>query len=269
MEQAAAPENLVLCTQCGGELHPDEGQIFLTCPYCSSTVYLDKARVVFHWYLAATLDENKARGALARWMSGNQTVKDLDTKAKLAEIQFEYFPIWYIKRRKPGGQDEVLLRPAAATSVTELQHLRLPAGDLRKYESSLDSQAHTPTVPVDTVVSWLKETNIPENELVERALVHIPLYTCKYIYNDQTYTALVDGATGTVLANIFPAKQEAPYAIAGAVSAVVFLCLALAPVAGILSGGNGTGIGIGVCVAGGIVAAPFLMALAAWVASRI
>lgn len=269
MEQAVAPSNIVHCPQCGGELNPDEGQIFLACPYCGSTVYLDKARVVFHWYLAATLDESKARGALARWMSGNQTVKDLDTKARLAGIQFEYFPLWYIKRRKPGGQEEVLLRPAAATSVTELQHLRLPAGDLRKYESSLDSQSHAPSVPMDTVVGWLKETNIPETELAERALVHIPLYTCKYIYQGRTYTALVDGATGVVFANIFPAKQEAPYAIAGALSAVIFLCLAVAPVAGALAGGNGTAIGAGVCVAGGIIAAPFLLALAAWVASRI
>lgn len=269
MEQSAAPKDLVLCTQCGGELHPDEGQIFLTCPYCGSTVYLDKARVVFHWYLAATLDESKARGALARWMSGNQTVKDLDTKARLVSIQFEYFPLWYIKRRKPGGKEDVLLRPAAATSVTELQHLRLPAGDLRKYASSLDSQSHTPTVPMDTVVGWLKEANIPEAELVERALVHIPLYSCKYTYQGQTYTALVDGATGVVFANIFPAKQEAPYAIAGALSALVFLCLAVAPVAGALYGGNGIAIGAGVCAAGGIVAAPFLLALAAWVASRI
>ena len=22
------------CAQCGGVLHPDEGQVFLTCPYC-------------------------------------------------------------------------------------------------------------------------------------------------------------------------------------------------------------------------------------------
>jgi predicted RNA-binding Zn-ribbon protein involved in translation (DUF1610 family) len=75
------PEDALTCAQCGGELHPDEGQIFLTCPFCSSTVYIDKRRVVFHWYLAPTLDEAKARGALSRWMAGNQTVKDLDRKA--------------------------------------------------------------------------------------------------------------------------------------------------------------------------------------------
>jgi hypothetical protein len=55
---AGIPEHQTLCTHCGGELHPDQGQIFLTCPYCSSTVYLDKSQVVFHWYMAPTLDEN-------------------------------------------------------------------------------------------------------------------------------------------------------------------------------------------------------------------
>ena len=69
----AAPSEVFRCPQCGGELHPDEGQIFLTCPYCGSAVHADKSRIVFHWYLAATLDEAKARGALARWMAGQRT----------------------------------------------------------------------------------------------------------------------------------------------------------------------------------------------------
>src|SRR5512145_734027 len=107
----------LLCTQCGGELHPDEGQIFITCPYCSSTVYVDKSQVVFHWYLASTLDEEKARASLARWMAGNQTVKDLDRKARLVGHTFEYFPIWLFKRLSPGGKEEILIEPAAATSI--------------------------------------------------------------------------------------------------------------------------------------------------------
>ncbi len=86
-----SPANVLNCTQCGGELHPDEGKIFLTCPYCSSTVYLDKSQVVFHWYLAPTLDEAKGRASLARWVSGNQTVKDLDKKSRLVGSSFEYF----------------------------------------------------------------------------------------------------------------------------------------------------------------------------------
>ena len=79
------PQNVLNCTQCGGELHPDEGQLFLVCPFCSSAVYLDKSRVVFHWYLAPTIDEGKAAAALRRWMAGNQTVKDLDEKAQIGK----------------------------------------------------------------------------------------------------------------------------------------------------------------------------------------
>jgi hypothetical protein len=267
--ESAVPLNLITCAQCGGELHPDEGQSFLECPYCGSAVYLDKSQVVFHWYLATTLDEAKARTALARWMAGNQTVKDLDKKARLVGISFEFFPLWYFKRRDSAGKEVILLEPAAATSVTELRQLNLPAGDLRKYESSLDSQSHLPTVPMQAALGWLDRRSIPSQEVVEKALVHIPLFHCKYDYQGKTYTAIVEAATGRVFANIFPAKAEAPYLLAGGVTAGVFLCLATWPVIGALAGGQFSMVGVGACIAGGAIAAPFLFALAAWVASKI
>lgn len=266
----AKPESSVHCTQCGGELHPDEGQIFLTCPYCGSTVYLDKARVVFHWYLAPTIDSAKARGELARWMAGNETVKDLDRKSQVVGETFEYFPLWYFKRRGPGGKEEIVLTPGAATSVTEIRNLNLPAGDLRKYEDSLASESVMPSVPLEAAEGWLEGMHIPRGELAERALVHLPLYTFKYTYQGQTYTALVEGATGKVIANIYPAKVEAPYRLAGGLAALVFLCLATFPVIGALSNGaEGFGIGLAACSGIGLVAAPILFALSAWVAQKI
>lgn len=267
----SSPASQLNCSQCGGELHPDEGQIFLTCPFCSSTVFLDKSRVVFHWYLAPTLDEPKGRAALARWMGGNQTVKDLDKKARLGGASFEYFPLWYFKTRDPKGNERIWLEPAAATSISELKQLKLPAGDLRKYESRLDSQAHMPTVPLDTVQDWLAERLPPGAATVEMALVHIPLYTFKYQYQGQSYTALVEGATGAVFANIFPAKAEAPYLLAGGLSAAVFLCLATLPLGGALVDGSGGGlaIGAGLCLGLGVLAAPLLFALAMWVAAKV
>ncbi len=264
----SVPTNIIQCTQCGGELHPDEGQIFLTCPYCSSTVYLDKARVVFHWYLAPTLDEAKAQASLARWMAGNQTVKDLDKKASLIGTTFEYFPVWYFKHRRQ-GKEEILLEPAAAISVSEIRRLNLPAGDLRKYESSLEAQARQPSVPLQAVLKWLAERQVPVTEIAEQALVHIPLFTFKYQYQGKSYTAIVEGATGGVFANIFPPKSEAPYQLAGGISAAVFLCLAAIPVMGAMGGGNGFGIGMFICLGLGVLAVPVLLALAAWVAAKI
>jgi len=271
MSDAPAPiSHPLLCTQCGGQLHPDQDQIFLTCPYCSSTVYLDKSQVVFHWYLASTLDEGKARQALFRWMAGNQTVKDLDKKSQLVGMTFEYFPLWYFKRRQSDGKEEILLEPGAAISVSELRGVKLPAGDLRKYESRLDPEAVEPSVPLEAALGWLEQRNIPKNEIVERAVVHIPLYAFKYRFQGTEFLALVEGGTGGVYANIYPAKAEAPYQTVAAVSALVFLCLAAFPIIGILVGGQETfWLGTLACLIGGIVAAPLLMAVAAWVAAKI
>jgi hypothetical protein len=267
---ADLPSHTVTCTQCGGELHPDEGQTFLTCPYCGATVYLDKSLVVFHWYLASTLDEVRAGGALRRWMAGNQTVKDLDQKARVEPPSFEYFPLWQFKRRQRDGREQVLLEPAAATSVSEIRHLNVPAGDLRKYEASLESQARLPTVPLDAAQGWLSARQIPPDEIVERALVHVPVYTFKYSFAGQAYTALVEAGTGGVFANIFPAKAETPYLLAGGLSALVFLCLATFPLIGMaVDSGSGLGIGLLACTGIGIVAAVALFSLAAWVAAKV
>ena len=167
---AAVPASTLNCSQCGGELHPDEGQIFITCPFCGTTVYIDKSRVVFHWALAPTLNQEQAQAALMRWMAGNQTVKDLDRKAVISGFTFEYFPIWMFKHRDRAGTETVTLAPAAATSVTEIAHIKLPAGDLTKYDQSIESQARLPTVPLKTAFAWMGIEQIPAEEIVEQAL---------------------------------------------------------------------------------------------------
>lgn len=266
----AAPqvENTLNCTQCGGELHPDEGQVFLTCPYCGATVYLDKSRVVFHWYVAPTLDEGQSRGELFRWMSGSQTVKDLDKKSQVTGMVFRYFPLWYM-RWGTKENEETGLQPAAATSVSELGHLNLPAGDLRKYEPALDAQSDAPSVPLQAALDWFHQQRA-SIEVRETALVHVPIFIYKYTYGGKTFTAVVEAASGTVLANIFPAKAEVPYRLVGGVAAAVFLCLALFPVFGAATNsGGGFSTGAMLCAGLGVIAVPVLLIWASWVASRI
>ena len=257
----------LVCTQCGGELHPDEGQHFVTCPFCSSTVYLDRSQVVFHWSLAPTLNPEQAAAALRRWMSGSQTIKDLDKKASITSQTFSFFPLWYFKWRDDKGE-KTALEPAAATSITELRTLNLPAGDLQRYDSAIDAQAEAPSVPLQAARDWLAE-RAPESEVRESALVHIPVYQFKYSFNNHTYTAVVEAATGKVLANLFPSKNEAPYLLAGGITALIYLCLALTPVAGSAFGKGGFNITLIVALVLGLAAAPFLIAFAAWVASKI
>jgi hypothetical protein len=106
--------------------------------------------------------------------------------------------------------------------------------------------------------------------MIERSVVHIPLYTFKYAYQDNPYTAIVEAGTGGVFANIFPAKAESPYLLAGGITAFIFLCLATFPVIGaLIDSGSGLGAGLLACLGIGAVAAPVLFALAAWVAAKI
>jgi hypothetical protein len=256
------------CTQCGGELEPDQGQIFLTCPYCTATVYLDKSQVVFHWSLAPTLNASQAEAALRRWMSGSSTIKDLDVKAQINGFTFSYFPLWYF-RLADGEKESIALEPAAATSVTELRHLALPAGDLRRYDSSLDAQAEPPGVPLPAALAWLRQEH-PNGDVRESALVHIPIYIFKYTYRNQTYTAVVEAATGVVQANLYPAKDQAPYLVAGCSTALVYLILAVLPLTGLIFFAEPGGfLGFLVAFGLGLLAAPFLFGFAAWVAAKV
>src|SRR5512136_2956266 len=147
---AALPTTEFHCAQCGGTLHTDEGQLFLTCPYCGSAVYLDKSKVVFHWSLACTVTPEASAASLRRWMAGNQTVKDLDRKAQVVSQTFQYFPLWYF-RAGSADRETIYLEPAAAIAVNDLKKLPLPAGDLLRYDPALDNQSLAPDVSLAAV----------------------------------------------------------------------------------------------------------------------
>lgn len=266
---ASIPKAEVHCAQCGGLLNPDEGQVFLTCPYCGSAVFLDKSKVVFHWALACTVTPEQAAASLRRWMAGNQTVKDLDTKSRVTSSTFQYFPMWYAKARQ-AGKEKIYLEPAAATSISEIKSLDIPAGDLKKYDDSLDSQAVAPSVPFPAMLEWLAGRGVPAEQVAEAALVHLPVYVYKYDFAGKSYTAMVEGASGKVFANIFPAKAEAPYFMVAVVATLGFMCVSTFPVIGILSNsGSGAGLGFLACLVGAVLVAVPVFVLAAVVSAKV
>jgi DNA-directed RNA polymerase subunit RPC12/RpoP len=266
---APLPKAEVHCAQCGGILHPDEGQVFLTCPYCGSAVYLDKSKVVFHWHLTSTVTSEAAAANLRRWMAGNQTVKDLDRKSKVTATSFQYFPMWYAKAQVK-GKEGVFLEPAAATSVSELKSVAIPAGDLQKYDPGLDSQALAPSVPYPAMLDWLAGRGIQSSDVKEAALVHLPMYLFKYDFAGKSYTAVVEGASGKVFANIFPAKAETPYFAVAAVATLIFLCVSTFPIVGFaVSQEAGLGLGLLACLGAGALLSIPIFILAAVVSAKV
>lgn len=237
------------CAQCGSALSVEHGSQFVTCAFCGTTSFVDKARTVFHYALRVTVREEDALSALRRWMAGNATVKDLDKKAQVEQPAFGYFPMWMV-RVLQGEQERVLLKPAAALSVSELERIIVPAADLEPYDHELDAVAVAPTVPYETMRQWLSDDHsVGAGAMREVSLVHVPIYTCKYGFDGRRYTAIVDAATSKVLANIYPSKWEAPYLAIGALAFAAYFCAALIPLAGYLLG-DGAGLAAGVLAYG-------------------
>ena len=90
--------------------------------------------------------------------------------------------------------------------------------------------ARSVTLPEDRAVFHVLPQGFfldaPEN-IREAALVHLPLYLCKYDFNQRHYTAIVDAASSKVFANIYPAKWEVPYVSIGVAAFVAFFVLSL------------------------------------------
>ena len=215
------------CRQCAAPLAVEQGQPFVTCKFCGATNFIDKARAVFHYLVRPTVREDGARTALNRWMAGNATVKALDRKSTIDSVSFEYFPMWLV--RATVQRDElVLLKPAAALSISELGQLDIPPADLVPFDLNVGATVVAPSVPFDTVQKWLfDDHHIAAENISEAALVHLPVYTCKYTFNKRHYTALVDAASSKVFANIYPAKWEVPYVAIGAAAFATYFVLAV------------------------------------------
>ncbi len=93
-----APVTSLSCSQCGGVLHPDEGQIFLTCPHCGSTVYLD-GTVVFTgtWPPRWTTPMQMAPSTAGCRGPDDQRPRQ---EIQVIDQSFQYFPIWYFMIRQ-------------------------------------------------------------------------------------------------------------------------------------------------------------------------
>lgn len=222
------PSDQILCRHCTAPLTVPPGSQFVICGYCQTTNYLDKSQVVLHYVVRETVRPSDAEANLRRWMAGNATVKDLDNKATLEGATFELFPMWMVRAQKDGAE-QVVMEPAAALSVSELKGVKVPASALEPFDYSTSSPVVTATVPYNTMRQWLAtEHQIQPDQIRELSLVHLPIYHCKYRYQNQRYTAVVDGATGQVFANLFPSKWEAPYQTLGILAFLIYFIAAVA-----------------------------------------
>lgn len=222
MDSSRPEENgsAVLCSQCGGKNEVPTGQRFVTCVFCDSTLFVDRAQVVFHYRLPPLLAAEEATAALRRWMAGNDTVKDLDRKAKIEDLEAISFPVWLF-RTAESGAERVYIEPAAPTPIPQVAELSIPAGRLEPYRPEDDDmRVIEAQVPLETAVGWLEQRQV--GAIHETALVRVPFWKCRYQFEGKTFHAAVDASTGEVLAGVYPEKAESPFVLVAVLGLILF-----------------------------------------------
>jgi len=239
---AGAPPGMTAtlrCPQCGGENPLPSGARLLRCQFCDAALFVDRSGLVSHYRLPRMVDRRQAAEALRRWMAGNDTVKDLDKKAENVVVTPVSFPVWMFRRRSADGE-VVHAQPAAATPEPAMADLDVPAGRLVPFRAA-EAEAEDataaagaagdeagrvlriePTVPLETARGWLGQHGGDGGEVTETALVQVPFWRATYTFGGRSYTALVEGSTGVVLASVFPEKADAPYWLVAGLGLLLF-----------------------------------------------
>ncbi len=213
----------VSCTQCGATIEPRADERLIECPFCSTSLVLDGSVTLFHEMMRPTINADQAAAHLRRFLGGRDTVADLDRKARLEPSSLEYFPFWAFTVVQ-GGREQVVLQPAAPSSLQGLHGLELPAGTTEPANpvTAAGAPMLEPEVPVETAREWL-EVRFGDGLSVRRTvLYHLPIFRTPYSWQGRTYQAAVEAVSGKVLPADYPAKAETPYVMVAALALAVF-----------------------------------------------
>jgi len=154
-----------------------------------------------------------------RWAAGSTKAKDLDKMAQVAGVKRQYFPV-YMFKRDLNGVEQVFIETAGSTTLPGLHSLKVPAGDLKIFDPSFDTQGAELVKPDIEMLSYL---NTLPGKPKEQALVYFPIWKIDYVFNQKKYEVVLDGSSGEVFSAEFPMRSSTAYV---AVAAVGFLAIA-------------------------------------------
>ncbi|MBN1883708.1 MAG: hypothetical protein JW885_16215 [Deltaproteobacteria bacterium] len=183
---------IVACSQCGAKIDIEDGRRFITCPFCRSSLLVEKDRTFECFFL-----EHKRNDIWAKVFLLSQ-LKDagIDDEPKDLAIEFSYFPIWHITH----SDGVSFTQPAAHTTHTEISSFRIPAGDLIYYDREKDDLGETaePTIPPEAATHWTKGDRDSLNGLVRLWLIYLPIYFFSFTIDGVRHKASIIGDAARV-----------------------------------------------------------------------
>jgi endogenous inhibitor of DNA gyrase (YacG/DUF329 family) len=209
----------VKCPKCGANVQIDTGMKFTKCTYCSSQIYLDRSGAGFYYVLPFMSDQNASIGIFRRWAAGSTKAKDLDQLAQVKGVKKQYFPV-YMFKRDVNGVEHVLVEPAGSTTLPGLHSLKVPAGDLKIFDTTFDVGGAELIKPDIEMLSYM--SNLP-GKPKEQALVYFPIWNINYSFEGKDYNVVVDGVSGEVFSALYPVRGSAPYMLVAIVGFLAFI----------------------------------------------
>lgn len=192
----------VKCNQCGAELKIKPNEIFFTCTYCGSSLYLDSSKVIFHYYLSSKIIKEDLKLILSAFLKR----RNLKKRIKIEKKEIFYFPFWLLK----GKKEETSLKLAAPTAIDEIEKVVIPpAGKLNFFDPEnkdiKDKKIVVPSIAYEAIKKKM-EKEIKKGDFSQAMLLHLPFFLCQYRYAGEKgrFTVLIDAVGGKVFANSFP-----------------------------------------------------------------
>jgi len=206
------------CTQCGAGIPIEEDSEFLKCPYCDTSLYVETDRTVKHYYITRNLGKDDLSPVIQRKLSYLE-IKD---KVEVSKSHMAYLPFWGLVTS--GGKTIVI--PASAPPLEDLDHVKIPAGDLKLYNDQLeqDNEVVQPKLLLEDAA--LEARNVLGDQKAtysSASLIHLPMFAVSYYCRGMRYRALVDAVSGEVYADDWPAApQKQKDKVLGIIAAIAF-----------------------------------------------
>lgn len=189
---------IVLCSQCGAKIEIYKDKKFLTCPYCRSSLILERDRTFECLFLEHSKNDIWASGALLSRLkqSGIRSVpKDI-------KIDFRYFPVWHITFHDGTTKTQ----PGAKTIHTEISSVKIPAGDLKHFEEGRfpHEKVSPPTIKQEMASLWTRDLGESDRNVERLWLVYLPIYFMDFKLDGAVHHALLAGESTRIYSDTLP-----------------------------------------------------------------
>jgi hypothetical protein len=219
----------IKCEGCGAPLPLKAGEVVITCEYCGTAFNVATGEDFFlkHAILPNKHDEQKIRGIIKRWMSDDTlkpagmettTYKGYYTrgggkKERKGDLHREYY--WKVLGRRgskfPTKEYEIPLKGKEDFNLSKIppyaKYLNAEFDEKDAEDMArVQLQDHQKFLLSDDVDEFSKIKHDFETEDIE--FVHAPVWRADFIFNDNDYQILLDGATGDVIRGDIPPHDE-------------------------------------------------------------